>query len=93
MSAFMEKWNKMSDEEKRVALDGHHGLSEGEWGLYECSDCNPEFMDEDDEGERYDTAFKMVCRTDQRPDYCPRCLSYLSLGSPTVVRVTVDKPR
>lgn len=92
MTDYQARWAAMSPQERTATLDAVHGFSTKEWALFQCSDCNPEFMDEDDEhhGE-WDGPFQMVCVKDERPDYCPRCLSYLSLDSPgtaTVVHIT-----
>lgn len=84
MNDFQTRYAAMSADEKRAMWDSHHGFDR-EWGLFTCSDCDPEWAEEPAE---HAEKFSLVCRVDQRPDYCPRCLSYLSLGDPTAVRVT-----
>lgn len=93
MSDFQERYAKMSAEERAAGWDAYHGLTDRVWHMYVCSDCDPDpmFRDEDDEsGVEYDNKAIVILPSDiERPDHCPRCQSYLSLGDPTVVRVTV----
>jgi hypothetical protein len=96
-----EEWQKayeaLSPEQKAASWDRYHGLTERTWHLYECSDCDPDpmFADEEDKADPdhpsnlYSNKALIVLPSDiERPNYCPRCESYLSLGDPTVVRVT-----
>jgi DNA-directed RNA polymerase subunit RPC12/RpoP len=89
----MSRYEDLSDGQKVAGWDKHHGLSDRKWLLYRCSDCDPEFA-EDDEDERtqYTGPMRMVYPAEEdKPDYCPRCGSYLSLDEGTEVYVTTRK--
>jgi hypothetical protein len=93
MREWQAKYEKMTPEQKVAMWDSYRGLDQGEWVLYSCTDCDPEFHDEDEEGagEKYERKFQMICRRDDRPDYCPRCLSYLSLSEESSVKATTGE--
>jgi hypothetical protein len=59
------------------AMDAYYGLSTHKWQLYQCSDCDPEFADDEPE---YTEPYRIICQKGAAvPDDCPRCGSHLSL--------------
>jgi hypothetical protein len=59
------------------------------WNVYECSDClDGKERDDDDDIMAEGKWLLALPEGTERPDYCPMCASYLSLGDPTLVEIT-----
>jgi hypothetical protein len=52
---------------------------DGDWQLWLCADCNPEYAAADDDpAQKYDQPYVLLLPAGvPAPDHCPRCASYL----------------
>lgn len=76
---------------ERATWDSYHHLSDTEWVLVSCADCDPTLDDEQDE--QYDgRPFSIIIpKGSHAPNNCPRCGSYLGMtndGTPEVYVTT-----
>lgn len=85
-----ERWGALPASERRASLDAYHHFSDRKWVAYECSDCHPDTWDEEDGEPKPDAPCTVITtREIGAPDHCPRCGSYLSMGSDTPTRVAI----
>lgn len=86
----VKRWEALPDEEKQRQLDAHYHLSDRDWVMYSCSDCDPEMLEEGDEGYgEYEHDATVVLPKDAPvPRNCWRCGGYLSMSPPSPVTVS-----